>query len=85
MFVRLPDIYLTVFGYQIKIGGGENCGPVDTMKLQLDSFPFVPSIGGLATGTYTLDTVKKCGIFNVIVNGMVAGEGNTITLDLTTL
>ncbi|PCJ46582.1 MAG: hypothetical protein COA99_02590, partial [Moraxellaceae bacterium] len=82
MWVKLPAVYLSAFGFNVKIAGGDNCGTKEPMHLEMTGFPFLSTVGGDIGGTYTLSTFGQCGLFNSIVSAMVAGEGNTIDLSL---
>ncbi len=87
MYVLLPKIYVKMFGLKIRIGGGDNCRTMDPVSMMLESPDgevFDPlQTGGTIEGEYTLPVVEQCGLFTGIVNGLMAGEGNTLSLQLT--
>jgi hypothetical protein len=41
---------------------------------------FNPFTGGTLTGTYTLGQFANCGLFTSLINQLVPGSGNTVTL-----
>jgi len=87
MYTLLPDIYLTIFSLNIRIGGGDDCRTKETSIVNLVSTEgewFDPlQTGGTVSGTYTLSDVENCGLFGFLVSNIMAGEGNTISLTLT--
>ncbi len=87
MYVKLPKVSVKVFGFAIPIGGGENCRTVEPAQIHLESPEgerFDPlGEGGSLEGTYTLPPLENCGAFNDLLSLFMAGEGNTIKMDLT--
>ncbi|MEV0680062.1 fibronectin type III domain-containing protein [Actinosynnema sp. NPDC050436] len=52
-------------------------------EIPLASGPgFDPAAGGALTGTFTLPPLSGCGPLTDVVNGLVAGSGNTVAVDL---
>jgi len=87
MYILLTDIYIRVFGLKIRIGGGDECSTKDTAVMALvspSSEVFDPlTTGGSLHADYFLPNVEHCGPFTFIVNIIMAGDGNTIDLQLT--
>jgi len=87
MYTLLPDVYLTIFSLQIRIGGGDECRTKDSSIINLTSPEgvfFDPlGAGGSLSGIYALSKVENCGFFNGLIGSILAGDENTITLNLT--
>ena len=83
MFIKLPDVYITLFGFNIRIAGGDNCGTTETVNMDLYGTDFIDlDAGGTLNGSYSIPKIEQCGVFNNIVNAMLAGENNSIEMDL---
>lgn len=87
MYVRLSKVQVNLFGLKFRVGGGEECRTTDVAIMDLESpdgSPFDPlQTGGTLAGTYTLPPVSNCGGFDSIINSLMAGPGNTISMKLT--
>ncbi|NGN65984.1 hypothetical protein G5C51_19060 [Streptomyces sp. A7024] len=80
------DVYLTsVRPFGIPIGGGEKCKTTEPSKIDLKGTNFVPNKGGkLTTASYKLAGLNdQCGMLGGIISAFMAGDGNTIDMDLT--
>jgi hypothetical protein len=87
MYIKLSKVSVNLFGLKFRVGGGAECKTIEPATMDLaspDDQPFDPlQTGGTLQGTYTLPPVADCGGFDSIINSLMAGSGNTITLNLT--
>jgi len=87
MFILLPDIYIKIFGLKIRIGGGDSCSTRDAATMAMispSSEVFDPlQDGGSLYAEYVLPNTTRCGPFTTIINIIMAGDGNTMDIDLT--
>ncbi|WP_242674443.1 choice-of-anchor D domain-containing protein [Marinobacter halodurans] len=86
LYVHVPKVTVNLFGFQLPIGGGEECRTVEPVTIDMqtpDGETFAPLDGGNLTGTYALPPLEHCGGLTDILNLFLAGEGNTIDLALT--
>ncbi|MET9859322.1 hypothetical protein ABZY93_08320 [Streptomyces smyrnaeus] len=80
--------HLTLRLKNLKIGGvptpvGPYCKTKTPAVIDLDSEPgFNVFKGGKLSGTYTIPKFEHCLLATPIINSMVPGEGNTLTLTL---
>jgi hypothetical protein len=80
-YVKLSDV--AVAG--VPAGVGDSCQTVDPVTLTVATpkgKQFNVAKGGKLTGSYDLGKFANCGLTTPIVNAMVPGTGNTITLKL---
>jgi len=86
-YIKVPKVTKSMFGLvNWPIGGGDNCRTKTPVTFTIESpsdQPFDTIEGGLVTGTYTLPPLENCGILTSILNLKMAGEGNTIELQMT--
>ncbi|WP_019356320.1 MULTISPECIES: hypothetical protein [Streptomyces] len=80
--------HLTLRLKHLKIGGiptpvGPYCKTKTPAVIDLDSEPgFNVFKGGKLSGTYTIPKFEHCLLATPVINSMVPGDGNTLTLDL---
>lgn len=86
MYVLVPEVKVPLFGFNVKIGGGDECRTSEPTEIVLESAEgenFSPTTGGRVTGTYNLPELENCGWLTGLVNSYMAGPGNTMDLQLT--
>lgn len=72
-----PAVTVSLFGVQIKIGGGANCRAVEPVVMDLK---FTPGNSIELDGSYTISEFENCGMATKLLNRHLSGEGNTIHL-----
>ncbi|WP_143219103.1 fibronectin type III domain-containing protein [Actinokineospora bangkokensis] len=78
--VAVPGV--SVFGTRMDTGGScRTSVPLDVALHSDGAFDLVR--GGSVAGTYTIPPMTGCGGLTPMVNGLAAGPGNTLTLQLT--
>ncbi|WP_228151116.1 choice-of-anchor D domain-containing protein [Tamilnaduibacter salinus] len=85
-YVEVPKVRVSLFGFGLPIGGGDECRTAEPVTINLESpegETFKPLEGGNLTGTYELPPLENCGALTDIINQLMAGPGNTIDLSLT--
>jgi hypothetical protein len=60
---------------------GSNCQTADPVSIPV-SGPFSVTDGGTLTGTYTIGNFSHCGLTTALINLLIPGGGNTVTLTL---
>lgn len=86
MYVKVTKVTTRLFGFDIPLGGGEQCRTIDPVTIQMqtpEGESFAPLQGGNLTGTYDLPPLENCGTLTDVLNLFLAGSGNTIDLALT--
>ncbi len=86
MYIKVPKVTVKMFGFDVRIGGGENCRTVEPVTINLqtpEGEQFSPATGGNLMGTYTLPQLENCGALNSVITQFMVGTGNTIGLVLT--
>lgn len=79
---------LTLRITELKVAGlpiwvGDRCQTEVPAELALTSEPgFNPLKGGTLSGTYTIPDFEHCLLATPVINAIIPGEGNTISLDL---
>ncbi|RZS40853.1 fibronectin type III domain protein [Herbihabitans rhizosphaerae] len=71
---------VTVLG--LPIAGGPTCRTAANVVLRSGA-GFDPAAGGALTGTYAIPPFTGCGAATNMINGTVAGPGNTVAITLT--
>jgi hypothetical protein len=85
MYINVPKVTIPLFGFDVKIGGGDNCRTAEPVTIDLASVEgttFSPATGGPVTGTYDLPDLENCGLLTGILTSKIAGPGNVLELDL---
>ncbi|MEV7096118.1 hypothetical protein AB0M80_25030 [Amycolatopsis sp. NPDC051045] len=77
--VRLSDVRVNGAPYDV----GAECGTAEPLTTELRSDDFAAGKGGHLESTYTIGAFANCGAATPLVNSVVPGPGNTLTLDLT--
>lgn len=87
MYIKLPTVKMSIFGWSLPVGGGDECRTSEPVSIQLNTpegESFDPlGTGGNLTGTYDLPGLENCGGLTDLLNVFMAGSGNTIDLSLT--
>ncbi|QCF27940.1 choice-of-anchor D domain-containing protein [Hydrocarboniclastica marina] len=86
MYISVPKVTVKLFGFPIKIGGGDECRTMDAVNISLQSpegEQFAPLEGGILAGEYDLPPLENCGPLTGVLNHFLSGDGNTIQLGLT--
>jgi hypothetical protein len=79
MTIQLSN--LRVLGIPLLVGS--NCKTETPVDLVLNSQPgWSVLTGGTLSGTYTIPDFENCLLNTLIINAMIPGEGNTISLNL---
>ncbi len=85
MYINVPKVTIPLFGFDVKIGGGDNCRTAEPVTINLASVEgttFSPANGGPVTGTYDLPELENCGLLTSVLTSKIAGPGNVLELDL---
>jgi hypothetical protein len=77
--VRLSDVRVDGASFDV----GPECGTAEPLTTELRSDDFAGGRGGRLESTYAIGAFANCGAATPLVNAMVSGSGNTLTLDLT--
>ncbi|RSM43025.1 hypothetical protein DMA12_20545 [Amycolatopsis balhimycina DSM 5908] len=77
--VRLSDVRVNGRSYDV----GPECGTAEPLTTELASDDFVAGKGGRLESTYPIGAFANCGKATSLINAVVPGPGNTLTLDLT--
>ncbi|HVV24947.1 MAG TPA: hypothetical protein VHF06_36285 [Pseudonocardiaceae bacterium] len=80
-YLRLSDV--TVAGLPALVG--DHCQTKDPVTIPAntpDGQTFNITTGGTVTGTYTIGAFDHCGLTTPLINLLVPGSGNTVTLQL---
>ncbi|MCG8394458.1 MAG: choice-of-anchor D domain-containing protein [Pseudomonadales bacterium] len=87
MYIKLPKVEMSIFGWSLPVGGGDQCRTSEPVSIQLNTpegESFDPlGTGGSLVGTYDLPGLENCGGLTDLLNVFMAGSGNTIELSLT--
>lgn len=86
MYVKVTRVTTRLFGFDLTLGGGENCRTIDPVAISMttpEGESFAPLTGGNLSGTYDLPPLENCGLLTDVLNQFMAGSGNTIHLALT--
>lgn len=87
MYIKLPKVKMSIFGWSLPVGGGDQCRTSEPVSIQLNSpegETFDPlGTGGSLVGTYDLPGLENCGGLTDLLNVFMSGSGNTINLSLT--
>ena len=82
MFVRLPKIVVSFFGFRIQLGGGDQCRTSGSLNLSLSSDAFSMESGGTLSGDYVLPTLENCGPLTSLLNRKLGGASNHMELNV---
>ncbi len=81
--VRIKVQEVKLFG-AIPLAGGNACQAKQLSDINLASVGnFSPTAGGTIAGTFKISDLNGCGVLNGLVSPLTAGDGNTISLNLT--
>ncbi|MAL99108.1 MAG: hypothetical protein CL583_11760 [Alteromonadaceae bacterium] len=84
-YIKLPRITVTLFGFPIRVGGGDDCRTMDPVTISMQSpegEPFEIDGGGIVAGEYAVPPFQNCGPLTSVINGSMVGKGNTMELGL---
>lgn len=76
-FIKLSDV--SVAGLPASVG--PNCQTTDPVTIPVGG-PFDLVKGGTLTGTYTIGNFSHCGLTTALINLLIPGDGNTVSLTL---
>jgi hypothetical protein len=77
--IRLTDVKIA--GIDVPVGNSCQTSPATVQLTSEDGFNVLT--GGNISGTYTIPKFSNCGLLNTpIINAIIPGSGNTITLTL---
>lgn len=76
--VALSDLRVNGQSYDV----GPNCGTAEPLTTELTSADFAAGTGGRLESTYEIGAFENCGSATPLINAVVPGPGNTMTLDL---
>lgn len=81
IIIRLTDVKIA--GIDVPVGNSCQTSPATVNLTSQADFNVVT--GGTVSGTYTIPSFSNCGLINTpIINAVIPGSGNTITLTLGT-
>jgi hypothetical protein len=81
-YLKLSDV--SSLGVPLLVG--DNCQTVDPVVIKAATprnGRFNLTNGGRIVGTYSIGDFANCGLSTALINSMVPGSGNTVTLNLT--
>jgi hypothetical protein len=79
IIIRLTDVKIA--GIDVPVGNSCQTSPATIQLTSQDGFNVLT--GGNISGTYTIPKFSNCGLLNTpIINAIIPGSGNTITLTL---
>ena len=79
IIIRLTDVKIA--GIDVPVGNACQTSPATIQLTSEDGFNVLT--GGNVSGTYTIPKFSNCGLLNTpIINAVIPGSGNTITLTL---
>jgi hypothetical protein len=79
IIIRLTDVKIA--GIDVPVGNSCQTSPATVQLTSEDGFNVLT--GGNISGTYTIPKFSNCGLLNTpIINAIIPGSGNTITLTL---
>ncbi|MEU0533040.1 hypothetical protein [Amycolatopsis tolypomycina] len=76
--VALSDLRVNGRSYDV----GPDCGTAEPLTTELTSADFAEGTGGRLESTYAIGAFENCGSATPLINAVVPGPGNTLTLDL---
>jgi hypothetical protein len=76
-YIKLSDV--SVAGIPAFVGS--NCRTTDPVSIPV-SGPFSINDGGTIGGTYTIGKFSNCGLTTALINLLIPGSGNTVSLTL---
>jgi hypothetical protein len=76
-FIKLSDV--AVAGVPSFVGS--NCQTTDPVTIPVGG-PFSINNGGTLTGTYSIGKFSHCGLTTSLINLLIPGDGNTVSLTL---
>lgn len=76
--VALSDLRVNGRSYDV----GPDCGTAEPLTTELTSADFAAGTGGRLESTYAIGAFENCGSATPLINAVVPGPGNTLTLDL---
>ncbi|WP_157496917.1 choice-of-anchor D domain-containing protein [Hahella ganghwensis] len=85
VYVKVPSVTVNVFGLDLPIGGGESCRTIDPVNISIstpEGETFEAMNGGSLEGSYDLPVLENCGPLTSVLNQLMAGSDNRISLDL---
>lgn len=91
-YIKLSNVTASVLGVPVNLGVGNNCQTADPVAINVATpagKSFNVNKGGKITGTFTIGNFQNCGenpitggLNTGLINQLVPGPGNTITLKL---